>query len=783
MSPPPARGRALAWALAVALAFLVVGILTLPRYGATWDERENFYSGEAHYHFLATGDKTYLDTTSNKLPPDEAPLYWWGASFPDRYPPVTNTLAAASKHLFTDRLRWLPPVDAYHLPIVALSALLVFAVGAVAISRYGLGPGLFAAIALAAFPRFFADAHNNIKDVPEAAWYGLTLLAFWRGFATQRMRWNLAGGVLLACALGTKPNALFLPIVGVIWLGILPGGRLWRREPLGVTWPWAASLLLAVPAGAAGAVAAWPWLWHDGAWGGLAHRLGQFFHYLRFIGSSQKGWNFEAPPYLAITAPEVVLVFAAIGLLAAWRHDRRNADGFEWLCLVWLAFPLARLCLPGTTFYDGIRHFIEVVTPLCFLAGRGLAAAWPRWLGRRRRPALAMAGILALAIGPAIVYHPHQNTYFNLLVGGYAGAQRLGVPWSHDYWAGSYREATRWLDAHGKPGYRVMTPLAGQTMVLHPMKEGLTFFDYADIDGYLAEQARFGRPVRVYAIVLSKERHAFQETLAPVAARTVAWGRVFEIYEISRGQADQATAAVALMLAGPQETGRTAHLGLALEASTAGPFWRPRAAPLQAGKIRWFSQDGDLSAEQEVSFWLPQFVEPRGTICTLRVATPEAPGRYRVQLEAPVGTPLTHVTVASAVGGDSATSPKGCNAQLRVVSAPTTARPGGQARVVVDARNIGQVRWLSRVAGPGEVRLASRWYAGPLAPPFEVKGVDGRGFLARDVSPGESARIVADIPVPAKPGDYTVELSMVSELVTWFNDNGTVPATLSIAVR
>jgi SAM-dependent methyltransferase len=96
-------------------------------------------------------------------------------------------------------------------------------------------------------------------------------------------------------------------------------------------------------------------------------------------------------------------------------------------------------------------------------------------------------------------------------------------------------------------------------------------------------------------------------------------------------------------------------------------------------------------------------------------------------------------------------------------------KPGNPARVIVKIDNIGQARWLhENIRDIGVVKLAAHLYDGNklLKEGFYRKG------LGRDVSPGETIRIDAEIPMNM-PGRLALDL--VSEQVTWFERVGAKP--------
>jgi hypothetical protein len=144
-----------------------------------------------------------------------------------------------------------------------------------------------------------------------------------------------------------------------------------------------------------------------------------------------------------------------------------------------------------------------------------------------------------------------------------------------------------------------------------------------------------------------------------------------------------------------------------------------------------------------------------------------------------VGWPL-----APAIGRPtSANSPTLLAASYTVTSIPSEAIVGEPLRVTVTAMNTGRAVWLadtprSRAGGDaGTVRLGWRW----LRNNVDVTG--GRSFLWSDVLPGQVARFAPSIHGPTLPGEYTLTIDLVSELVTWFADQGGTPVRATVRVR
>jgi hypothetical protein len=119
--------------------------------------------------------------------------------------------------------------------------------------------------------------------------------------------------------------------------------------------------------------------------------------------------------------------------------------------------------------------------------------------------------------------------------------------------------------------------------------------------------------------------------------------------------------------------------------------------------------------------------------------------------------------------------------QLAVVydtgSIPAQITAGESMPLSVRVTNTGRAVWLASAPGErGAARLGWRW----LCCGAEAPG--GRAGLSYDVLPGQAERLTARVSAPADPGEYTLVVDMVSELVTWFSARGSkrIEATIRV---
>jgi 4-amino-4-deoxy-L-arabinose transferase-like glycosyltransferase len=293
--------------------------------------------------------------------------------------------------------------------------------------------GTVAAAAVVLVPRVFGHAHLAALDMLTTLFFVAAVWAVaqaarggpWWHFALAGMVWGLAMLVRLH-------GVLLLPVV-IIWL-------MWRFRWKGwlptVTWG---------AAGMATLFAGWPWLWlapishlRQFLASGAGRQAIHVFYAGRVWADRDVPWHYPAVMFVVALPLGLFL----LGLLGIWARRRKwNAEPH--LLLVggtWL-FVLAVFSWPGVPVYDGVRLFLMVFPLWAIWVGVGVSwlvehPALP-WLSRRLR-LLGLALVLAFQATGLAIYHPCQLSHYSLLVGGLAGAARLGFEVS--YWGDAVRE-------------------------------------------------------------------------------------------------------------------------------------------------------------------------------------------------------------------------------------------------------------------------------------------------------------------------------------------------------
>lgn len=347
------------------------------------------------------------------------------------HPPLAAFCLGAVHALFDARgsepdAIWLPGA---RLASATALALTVFLAGWWTAASAGNLAGAIAGVALILMPRAFAHGHFAALDLLTAA-FGFFAAAtlFWATESPRTWRFVCAG-VAWGLAMLCKFNGVLLAAPLALWMVVALRKR--SAAPL-VSWS------------ATGAVvffAGWPWLWPQ-PFARLAQFLASSTERVRlhnFYGG--QAWiDIETPwhyPWVmtAVTIPIGLLALAAIGASDARRSNTSAAGRLARYVLLNVMILLAIFSLPGVPVYDGARLFVLVYPLVAVLVGLGASRLLSWW----RLPAIPRA--VALGVGALLLatqawgvarYHPAQLSYYNALVGGLAGAERLGF--EVNYW-------------------------------------------------------------------------------------------------------------------------------------------------------------------------------------------------------------------------------------------------------------------------------------------------------------------------------------------------------------
>lgn len=444
----PVAGRS-AWDLlmaAVIAAAAVVVLATFRDYGITWDEPPQNEYGKLVLRWYTS---FFADTSANEY----INLYYYGGLF---------DLVVACLNLVS-------PLGEYETRHLLNAAVGLFGIaGCWHLARTIAGPraAFFAGLLLLLTPSWYGHMFNNPKDIPFAAFFVWSLAMMARTLTAcpdTREQWRATGwlGVFIGLTLAVRVGGALL----VVYLLALTGWKLallaWRSADIRAVLAATATELrtVLIPAFAI-AYAIMLLFWPYAQQAPFAHPLEALQWSanvpesipVEFEGRLLESTALPArylSTMLAIKLPELVLILlAAAALLGLW-HIRRVGK-IESLHAILLAlailFPPLFIVVNDSSEFDGIRHVLFMLPPICCAAAIALDRLVAR-LAAMRTALRACVGAAATAyVVFHIVYvaqlHPYEYVYYNRLAGGTAGAAgRFDL----DYWGNSLREDTVWL--------------------------------------------------------------------------------------------------------------------------------------------------------------------------------------------------------------------------------------------------------------------------------------------------------------------------------------------------
>lgn len=509
----------------VPMIFLIIGVLTLGNYGTNFDEPFHFSRGQAYFHYFLTGQKDYKDlgvyprlnkercgegnisptcTTSPPFPDDitafissehtyqdainnenvqQQKRIWRsfyqndGFTFDDAialedgHPPLGGILASMSNYVLYQKFHILGDVESYHFVEIFISFLLLIGVSFFCYLNFGSLTAILSTLILAFFPLFFSESHFNIKDPLETSFFGLTIILFY--FGITKMRWYLVllSAVISGMALGTKFNALFLPIIVVPWFLYHCYYQSRRIKRLKITKKilLMAMCLFMFPLICIFVfVALWPYLWPD-----PILNIQIIIKYYKTIGTGVssdqveyliKGFNIFPLWWIITTSPIFIIISFVLGSIYCLTSFLRKKQGVFLLILLWAYFPIIRVSLPNTVIYGGVRHIMEFVPAMAIISGFAIASFAQIIKKYTYRKSIVniivVVVVFVFAIYPIIKWHPNENLYFNSLIGGLTGAKKMNIPYWGNSYGNAYYQGVEWLNKNAEPNARLGLPIS-----------------------------------------------------------------------------------------------------------------------------------------------------------------------------------------------------------------------------------------------------------------------------------------------------------------------------------
>lgn len=441
------------------IIFFVVGLFTISYYGINWDEPFHFNRGQAYLSYFLSGGKTSYTFNSREkessfVDQNQPPSYYLKNDC--CHPPLNGIIFTVFNKVFYEKLSWLKDIEAYSLPGILFSSILVGLIVWFVSKEFSVIAGVISGLSLFFYPLFLGETHFNVKDPPETLFYSACIIAVF--YAVTKLSWKLLviSGLLFGLSLGTKFNILFLPVILIPWFIFYyffdKNKILSQKKSAKIFFVSVIPVLLIL--GFIILFIFWPFLWQN-----PVNNLSSVFAWYQHIGTGANyepqflyhGFNLYPWIWILYTTPPATLILSAIGIISALYliMIRNKQRSLFLLILLWFLIPIVRVSVPEASIYGGDRQIMEFVPAMAILSGIGFM-----WLVRLKNKSISyllvvlMFGLMIFSIYDVIKIHPNETVYFNQLAGGLSGAYKKNITEAGEDLGNVYRQGANWLNQH-----------------------------------------------------------------------------------------------------------------------------------------------------------------------------------------------------------------------------------------------------------------------------------------------------------------------------------------------
>lgn len=432
------------------LLFVGQAFLSSPQKSASFDEEYHLAAG---YAYLKTGDF--------RLSQDHPPLINVLSAFPllfrsDIVLPLHDSAWAQRDYFnFAHRFLWDAQANPQSIlewarwPVMGLGAVLVAALFWWARQLAG-PPAGWIALLLALFdPNLIAHSRLVTTDLGVTCFMLLAMWRLWHWLTRPSLPNALFTGLFAGLAMVSKYTGLMIwpmlvAVTAIYSLGDLESGAWKKSGRLRISHFLVMGLIAYFVLWAAYRfdIAAWPGTNISFPASFYAHRVWETYQVIEdeplasfLLGqTSQGGWWYYFPVALAVKSSLPLLIFAALGAFMSVK-----AMGWRKSSVLWLPPLLFLLLAMAGNITIGYRHILPALPFIIMLAAQ-MGRCWQspyRW--RNLQFSLAHLFLMGLllwhAVGTLRLF-PHQEAFFNELVGGAAGGGRVladsNLDWGQD---------------------------------------------------------------------------------------------------------------------------------------------------------------------------------------------------------------------------------------------------------------------------------------------------------------------------------------------------------------
>ena len=432
---------------------ILIGLFIYRDFGLTWDEP----------YFYSYGDALGYAYSPKEWFSGHFDLYnSYGASADDHKTRGPAYLFLARSFVYGLEALGSDSASAWHLVNFLFFQLGIYFLYRISKRWMNESGALFAAAFFAFQPLLWGHAFINPKDPPFLTFFLASLcLGFEMVDALEQNAKNKRTKILLASffvGIATSIRVLG-PLAGLlVFIYFLSKKK--TRVDVSAWKSFGVYGLLAI----AIALFTWPYLWEN--------PIGNFVSVFSFMSDNPTnlsvlfgGKIYHAdglprkyfPFMLATTLTEPTWILFTIGLFygywSLFKEREQNPETFQskviTLSLTFSVFLilLAYVLLRKPSMYDGIRHFLFIISPIFVFGGFGFQFFVERITAWIKSPSWLYAGLGVLLVIPGMVgiakMHPYEYAYYNSFVGGTDGVFRS---YETEYWLTCYKQTIEELN-------------------------------------------------------------------------------------------------------------------------------------------------------------------------------------------------------------------------------------------------------------------------------------------------------------------------------------------------
>ena len=446
----------------VLAVFLLIGVFTFRDYGISTDELRELYNSVINYKYIISLvnniniiPQQVKDNLNNSLFDEFPDLHDWedrfygtAVMFPTVFVEAASGFTMEADDLF--RMRHL-----YNY-LNFIAAALCFFLLLHKRFKDSYVP-LFGLLMLLLYPRFFAEAFYNLKDILFASWFVISVYFMFRLFERKSFANSVLAGLVLAVSANTR-------IIGIVVLllayAFFAAEILTKREKenvklllktvLTVTVSFFVFYVIFTPASWRNPfvffIDAVSYYMYSTPWEHTHLYMGEMI-------TKHVPWHY-VPVWMFISIPVFYTVFFFIGNAGTVKTAVKKIRERSWTCgdklfvydlfnflLFWCT--LAGLIILKAVLYEGWRHVYFLFIPFLYTSAAGLYHA-KRYLEKFKYliylPYTLMILTLVFSARWLIVNHPYGNLYLNIPMKNYAGER-----FTRDAWALTQRESVEYI--------------------------------------------------------------------------------------------------------------------------------------------------------------------------------------------------------------------------------------------------------------------------------------------------------------------------------------------------